>query len=165
MHFFDHFDDKVWSSGKGNIPSSFQSPVTDLLGSLLGLICSFNHDKKKFTSGAWQLRIERTKSVFKYIWWIMNVHRGMCVASFDPFSAHMRTWFTAEMRKLKEFSFKASCSLYPHSPRLSPSLHPEAKVDKSHVCSLLSVGFNDIAALWFLGFRHIARLEQEFLLM
>ena len=105
---------------KGNIPSSFQTPVTDLLG----LICDFDHDKKKFTPGAWQMRIERTKSVFKYIWWIMNVHRGMCVASFDPFSAHMQTWFTAEMRKLKGFSFKASCSLNPHSPRLSLSKSP-----------------------------------------
>ena len=49
---------------KGNIPSSFQTPVTGLLG----LICNFDHDNQKFTPGAWQLRIERTKSVFKYIW-------------------------------------------------------------------------------------------------
>ena len=120
---------------KGNIPSSFQTPVTGLLG----LICNFDHDNQKFTPGAWQLRIERTKSVFKYIWWIMNLHRGMCVASFDPFSAHMQIWiYSWVMRKLKEFSFKASCSLNPHSPRLSPSLQPEAKVDKSHVCSLLT---------------------------
>ena len=86
---------------KGNIPSSFQTPVTDLLG----LICNFDHDNQKFTPGAWQMRIERTKSVFKYIWWIMNVHRDMCVASFDPFSAHMQTWIYSWDAQIERVQF------------------------------------------------------------
>ena len=115
--------------------------------------------------GRWELKeLKVFSNIFGELWTCIEACAWL---HLTPFQLTCKSEFTAEWcANWKSSVLKpAAHSILTPLVSLSPSRHPEAKVDKSHVCSLLKVWFKDIAALWFLGFRHIARLEQEFLLM
>ena len=72
--------------------------------------------------GRWELKeLKVFSNIFGELWTCIET----CAwPHLTPFQLTCKPEFTAEMRKLKEFSFKASCSLNPHSIPSSLSKSP-----------------------------------------